>query len=151
MKWDLKDRTEDAVVEYLRVTVPDSMSVYGSHEDPKKLKYPCAVVFAGAMAPISEEAEHHIYRRIDVAVVVVTQMKLLDLLTGREQHAFYFSEVMNALAVSDLNQKLVDSNIPDVAFSGAQVDDQEPPEFEKEGRRKRTTIGLTVYAEPVEA
>ena len=150
MKWAIKERTEDAIGDYLRRTVPVTMKVYASWEDPRRIKYPCAIVFCGPGEPISEDAEFSIQRKFECAVVVVTELNLKDLLTSRDQHAFYFSEVMNALAISDLTAKVIESGTAEIAFSGVILEDEEEPVIESEGRRKRSTIGLTVYAEPVE-
>ena len=150
MKWELRERTEDAIAGYLRRVQPQGMNVLVSWEDAKRIKYPAAIVFAGAMQPISELATTSDHRMIDVAVVVATKLTIVDMLKLRDHHSYYFSEIYKALTVSDLNAQLVASEIRDIAFSGALLNDVEPPVVESEGRMKRTTIGLTVYCEPVE-
>lgn len=150
MKWDLRERSEDAIAAYLRTQVPGDMKVYEAWGETTKLKYPCAVVMCGPGRPVSDDAEWNIQRMLECAVVVVTQRGIRNMLTHREQHAHYFSEVYDALSVADLTTQVIASGIADIAFSGVILEDDEAPVVEDQGKRRRTSIGLTIYAEPVE-
>jgi hypothetical protein len=149
VKWDLGDRTEDAVSSYLRRVVPDDMAVYAAWEADGKIQYPCAIVYGGPLTMLSEDAEYNDHRMIDVAVVVVTQLRVSNLLTIRQQHAHYTSEVMGALAISDLTTKVQESLTPAIAFSLVSLEETEAPVVENAGRRRISVMSLKVYCEPV--
>lgn len=150
MKWDLEERTEDALVSYLRSKCGD-MRVYAAWERDEP-EYPCAVVHVGSTAPIVESADWHDARELAVTVAVMTEgAHLLDedgaiLVTARDRNAQARSQVMEALFVSDLVAQLVAQSVDAVAFSMAQFVSTERA---TEDRRLITTINGTIIAEPV--
>lgn len=152
MKWDLEERTEDAVVAYLKVAIAGSIRVSAAWERDE-MEYPAAVVHAGETEPLSEPAEWHDGRMIKVEVAVVTEgVDELDpddgsvVRTARERNAIARSAVMDALFVSDLTQQLINQGVEAIAFSYAQY---ATTTREVDGRNLVTTIAGIITAEPV--
>ncbi len=51
MKWELRERTEDAIAGYLRRVQPQGMNVLVSWEDAKRIKYPARLCSPGRCSP----------------------------------------------------------------------------------------------------
>jgi len=152
MKWDLEERTEDAVVSYLKDVTDGSIRISAAW-DRKEPEFPCAIVHAGESEPVSEEAAWHDARMIAVEVAVMTEgVDELDdsgeiLRTAREINAAARSEIINALAVSNLNAQLVAQGVADIAFSMAQL--ANCTRSVEEERYLVSTLTVGVLAEPV--
>lgn len=151
MKWDLEERTEDALVAYLRGQCSGLMRVASAWELSEK-QYPCADVFVGEAAPVSATADWNDARVLSVTVEVRTEgADEIDadgnvITTARERNALARSEVLNALFVSDLLARLNAQGVAAVAFSQAQFDNTART---NDGRYLVTSISGTVIAEPV--
>ena len=151
MRWDLEERTEDAIVSYLKMVVDGSIRVAAAWERNEP-EYPCILVHADTGAPVSEPAAWDDNRALTVIVAVMTEA--VDELnaegelirTARERNADARSTAMNALAISDLNQKLIDQEIEAIAFSEAQLT---TTGRSVEGNHFVTTLNIEVIAEPV--
>jgi len=152
MKWDLPERTEDAIVAYLQAQCSGDMRISAAWERDEA-QYPQVLVHAGTTEPVSEDAAQHDPRMLAVAVAVMTEAAHeLDgnnaiMVSARERNAAARSQVMNALFASDLLTHLIAQNIADVAFSMAQFDSTART---TEGQVLVTTITGAVIAEPVE-
>lgn len=150
MKWDIEERTEDAVVAYLKTKCGD-MRVSAAWERDE-MQYPAAVVHAAQSVPISDLAAWHDPRNIAVDVAVITEAAPeLDtngviVKTARERNAAARSVVMDALFTSSLLAELQAAGIESVAFSMAQF---ATATRTNEGRYLVTTISGLVIAEPV--
>ena len=146
MKWDLCERTEDAFAAYLESHVSGDMRVYKawSMTEPQ---YPCAIVHCGESEPISEDASFHDPRYVKVEVSVGVESTKKNNRTIREVNAAIRSDVMNALAVSDLNTQLIAVGIEGVAFSMAELATEQR---DVQDRVLLTVFELLVIAEPVE-
>jgi hypothetical protein len=152
MNWSLEELAEDAVVSLLRKKLPGNMRAYTAYstDDPQ---YPCAVVGFDEAEPVSEPAEHHDALMIGGSVQVwVEYAPELDgsgnvLMTPRERNARARSAVIDALAVSDLKQQLIDQGVEDIAFSFAQL----MPGRRREAADKAlvTTLPIAAIVEPV--
>ena len=153
MKWDLEERTEDAIVAYLTGEVGGEMRVYASY-DFDEAQYPCAAVYAESTGPIAEEASWHDARAMVVQVAVMTEAAPevdangLTLVTARERNAQARSAVLNALCIDGLVAALVAQQVDDVAFSQAQVTSTTRT-VDAGARAMITTVTLDVIAEPV--
>jgi len=151
MKWDIEERTEDAIAAYLK-QYAGSARVYVAWEvnDPQ---YPCVVVHAGESEPVSEDSEWYDYRRIAVSVAIITEAAPetdsggTTLRTARERNSAVRSDVMNALATQSLLANLIATGTEKVAFSMAQLSGSTR---DVEDRKLITTLTLDVIAEPVE-
>ena len=152
MKWDLEERSEDAVVAYLKSVLPGDVRAYAAWEEDEP-QYPCVVVHFGESEPISEDAEHHDPMMLGGEVAVMTEAaNEIDssgnvLRTARELNRDARSAVMDALAISDLLDKLIEQGVEDVAFSMAQL--LPGRTRTTEGRVLVTTMPIGVIAEPV--
>ena len=152
MRWDLEERTEDAIVSYLKTVVDGSIRVAAAWE-LNEPEYPCIIVHCGATTPVSDPAEWHDDRVLAVVVSVVTEA--LDELNAegelirkaRERNADVRSSAMDALAISDLKQKLVDQEIEAIAFSEAQLTTTARPELVN--NHFVGMLNIEVIAEPV--
>ena len=151
MKWDLEERTEDAIVAYLS-TRCDGMRVSAAWQRDER-EYPCVIVHVASTAPISEPAEWHDARMLAVSVAVMTEgADEIDgdgatVRTARERNALARSQVLDALCTTGLLAGLQEQGVADVAFSMAQVTSTERS---VEDRYLVTTIAAEVIAEPVE-
>ena len=151
MKWDIEERTEDAIVAYLRYAAGSDLRVSAAWERAE-MQYPAVVVHAGTSGPVSEDAQWHDPREIEVEVAVITEAApTLDsnnavLATARERNALARSSVMDALFTTDLLTNLNAQGVESVAFSMAQF---ATTARTSEGRNLVTTISGTVIAEPV--
>ena len=151
MKWDLAERTEDALVAYLKTKCGSDIRVCAAWERDEP-QYPAAVVYAGGDGPISETAEWHDARSIAVSVAVLTEAAHelgadgAIVRTARERNAAARSQVCDALFITGLLAQLNAQGVADVAFSMAQFD---RVDRSVDGRYLVSTIGGTVIAEPV--
>ena len=151
MRWDLEERTEDAIVSYLKTQVGSDMRVSAAWE-LNSPEYPAAIVHVGTTEPVSEPAEWHDARILTVSVAVITEAAPeMDtsnavLRKARERNSLARSMVMDALFISGLNAALVLQGIPDIAFSMAQFSGTERT---VEGHNLITTLTGEVIAEPV--
>jgi len=151
MRRDLAERTEDAIVAYLKATVSGDIRVSAAWEREEP-EYPCAVVHCGTESPVSDDAAWHDARIMAVQVAVMSEgaPELDDsgnvVRTARERNADARSSVLDALCVADLNAQLVAQAVDSVAFSMAQVGTCERT---VDGVHLVTTINLEVIAEPV--
>jgi len=151
MNWDLCERTEDAIVAYLKTTVSGDIRVSAAWERDA-LQCPAALVLAESSVPISEQAEWHDGRMIRVRVSVITEAA--DSIDGnatvsskrREINAATRSSVMDALFTSGLLASLQGLGTPSVAFSMAQFVTEERS---AEGKTMVTVLTGDVIAEPV--
>lgn len=125
MKWELPELTEDALVSYLRGTCPGSLRIAASW-DRQEMQYPAVVVHVEGTASLSEDAAWHDPRMMTATVAIITEAApLLDdsqniIETVRERNIAARSPVFDALFRSDLNAKLIEQDIPAIAFSMAQ-------------------------------
>lgn len=148
MKWDLEERAEQAFAAYLKQQVSGDMRVYVAWESATDaMQYPCAVVHTATSGPVVEDATWHDARVLGVEVAVMVEAAGTDLTTARERNAAHRSEVMDALAVSDLNAQIAAQGVADIAFSQAQLGECERA---VEDRVLITTLRVAVIAEPVE-
>jgi len=154
MRWDLEERTEDAIVSYLRTQVGTDIRVSAAWDlDPDQ--FPAALVHVGSSEPVSEPAAWHDARMLAVSVAVITEgAPSLDsnnatLATARERNALARSMVMDALFVSDLLDQLVLQGVADVAFSMAQFSGTERTVEGDRNPHLITTLTGEVIAEPV--
>jgi len=153
MKWNLEELTEDAVVSYLSANSNGDFDVYAAW-DFNEPEYPCVIVHADATEPISEDAQWHDARMVNVAVAVITEA--VDdtdangntIVSARQRNVNLRSAVLDLLNLTTLNTQLINQAIEDVAFSMAQVSNTERS-VEDNPRRLITTISLEVIAEPV--
>jgi len=153
MKWDLEERTEDAMVAYLKAQIGQDYLVLAAwgFDEPK---YPCVIVHAGGSRPVSEEAEWHDARYIDVDVAISSEAVPKKSAAGntieslRARNARIRSRVINVLARSNLLTLLQEQGaaVRDVAFSMAQMT---TIARSTEDRRLITTVRVEVLAEPV--
>lgn len=161
--FDIEERSEDAIVQLLRARIPDGLKVYAGFSDAR-IEYPCAVVEAMTCEPISEDAEWHGPRQINIEVAVITEAAPeMDgtgqvLRTSRERNQSARSSVLNALTrfddVADASMRtllaqVLDQGVYGVAFSAAQVM-RWARTIDASNRKFITAIGLYVIAEPVE-
>lgn len=72
MEWDLEERVEDSVAEWLKRQVSGDMGVYSAF-DSTELRYPCAVVHCAESAPVSDKANWTNARHCAVMVAVITE------------------------------------------------------------------------------
>jgi hypothetical protein len=151
MKWDLCERTEDAVVAYLKSKVTSDIRVYAAWERDEP-QYPCAVVHAGVESPVADSAEWHDSRTILTQVSVMSEAAPeLDsegkvIKTPRERNSAARSAVMDALYVPTLLESLTAQGIDGIAFSMAQAT---TAERSTEGIYLTSIITIEVIAEPV--
>ena len=151
MRWDLEEKTEDALVAYLKATISGSIRVSAAWERDE-MEFPAAVVHAESSEPVSEEAAWHDARSIAVSVAVISEgahelgSNNAILTRARERNGLARSDVINALAVSDLNTQLIAQGVEDIAFSMAQFTRCERA---TEGRYLVSTLTVEVVAEPV--
>lgn len=151
MKWNLEELTEDAIAEYLRPMLSQYMVVYKAGETTEP-QYPCAIVFAGDSNAVSEPAEWHDARAVTVIVSVFSEnAPVLDdsgqtQKTARDRNADARSEVMNALAVSDLVTHLNAQGIDGIAFDMAQVTSTARS---VDSQVRVTSINVELIVEPV--
>jgi hypothetical protein len=153
MKWNLPELTEDAFKSYLEANLNLDMNVYvawGNDED--SIEYPCVIIHADATEPVSEPAEWHDPRMMNVQLAVMTEAVALtdddgnEILSVRDRNIEARSEVINLLAISGLNAALIARGIEDIAFSMAQMT---TTERSTEDHKLITTITVEVIAEPV--
>ena len=151
MKWDLEERTEDAIVSYLRAAVTGDMRVYAAW-DVEEPEMPCAMVHAESSEPVSDESEWYDYRAIDVKVAVMCEaVSAVDssgviVRTPRDVARAIRSDVMDAIGVSDLKAQIIAQEIDDIAFSMVQLMGVERG---VDGRTFVSTFSISVIAEPV--
>ena len=151
MRWDIEERTEDALSAYLRANVTGDMRVYSAWESESP-QFPCASVFVESTDPVSPDAEWHDARSLVVLVAIMTEASPeVDgsgdtIRTARELNADARSDVLNALCVSDLNERLINQGVASIAFSKAQL---ESTARSVEDRVFITTATLDIIAEPV--
>lgn len=149
---DLEERVEDALVAYLRKAIPGEIRVYAAWGFTAP-EYPCAIVHAESNANVGgDDAMPSDTRELGVTVEINVEaapekVAGTEVRTARERNAWVRANVIGALAVADLRDRVADMNQPGVRFSAAQAmtstrgaDDQ---------RRMQTTINLFVIAEPV--
>lgn len=110
LRWDLEERLEDAVVQYLNTSALQSTSIKVFPAfSTAIIEYPCAVVHCGRSQKLVESGEFTVHRQLDVEVAVMTeasnQMDALGLvtLTARQRNADARNAVINALGVMDDN------------------------------------------------
>ena len=152
MKWDLPERTEDAIVAYLKAECTGSLRISAAWERDE-MEYPAVLVHVVDDKPVSEEAEWDDNRECVVEVAVITEgAHELNLETGetvrsaREINAIARSSVMDALFVPDLLARIVAQGVADIAFSMMQFSGSERS---TEDRNLITTITGTAIVEPV--
>ena len=150
MKWDLEERTEDALVAYLKAKCGDvRVSAAWERDEPQ---YPAVVVHVGATVPVSESADWHDARVLSVDVAVITEAAPeLDsnnavVRSARERNGLVRSAVMDALFTTGLLAALQVAGVDAVAFSMAQFVGTERTVADG---KLVTTISGTVIAEPV--
>ena len=150
MKWDLSERTEDALVAYLQ-SACGGMRVSSAWERDEA-EYPAVVVYAKSEQPVSEPAQWHDARILTVEVAVITEGAAeLDvqgnvMRTARDRNRDARSDVMSALFLDDLTSQLAVQGVDDIAFSMAQFSSAERSQ---DGRYLTTTLSGLVVAEPV--
>jgi hypothetical protein len=175
--FDIEERTEDALVSLLRgrVNATLGMLFYPSHGHIGPITYPSAGVFAFDAGPVSEGAEWHFQRILQVQIMVATERTHEQdstgqtLRTARQRNQDARSLVMNALTRFDdladdtiatrpdgsaikrrsLLGQILDQGVPGVAFAMAQVT-QVTRGVEQEANKLTTAITMEVIAEPVE-
>lgn len=151
MRWDLEEKIEDALVSYIRGQVSGEIRVAAAWERNDD-EYPACRVHCGESGPISEDAEWHDPRMFAVSVAVITEgaAKLAAdnsvEETARERNAQARSEVIDALAVSDLKTQLINQGVDALGISQAQL---LTSQRSTEDRYLITTLTLAVIAEPV--
>ena len=151
MRWDLEERTEDAIVAYLKTVVDGSIRVSAAWER-KEPEFPAIVVHAGGTEPVSEDAEWDDNRVVAVSVAVMTEAvdelnasgKVIR--TARERNADARSEAIDALATTDLLENVIAQGIPAIAFSQMQLAGSTRT---VEDKKFVTTLIIEVIAEPV--
>jgi len=155
MLYDLEERVEEAFVAYLQANVTGDMQVYTAFTD-ETLEYPCAVVMAASTSAVSDLAEYHSPRQMEIVVAVMTEAAPeLDATTGgtvrtaRERNAAARSDVIGAL-ITSLKTNLIAAAGPGVAFSMAQIGGPVTRGLDEEQHAFVTTIPVDVIAEPVE-
>ena len=147
MKWDLEERTEDALAAYIEQGVSGSMRVYRAWEMEGSPQFPCVFVHAGRSGPVSDGAEWHDPRVIGVDVRIAVESAETTTNTAREENARARSDVLNVLCSSGLLAGMIAVGVEDVAFSMAQLDGE--IERSVDGRVMITAATVAVIAEPV--
>lgn len=151
MKWDLAERTEDAIVAYLKSKVSGDVRVSAAWERDEP-QYPACVVHCATEGPVSDDAEWHDARAQAVQVAVISEAaQELDttgnvIRTVRERNAAVRSDVLNALCLTGLAALLNAQGVDAIAFDMAQVT---TTERSVDGVHLVTTINMEVIAEPV--
>ena len=153
MIWDLKYRVEDAFSAYLKTKLPGEISIYAAWEVDAP-RFPCVVVHAGEMSPVSEEAEWHNPRKVAVQCVAMVEPAPEKqggtvVRTVRERDIYVTSSLLSALATGELRQLLIATLTPRVAFSMA-ILGTVVPTVEDDPRVLVTTCNVEVIAEPTE-
>jgi len=151
MRWDLEEKLEDALVSYLISQSDGSVRIFAAWDRDER-QYPCAVVHVAESGPVSEPAAWHDSRELMAQVAVMTEgadevdSDARTIRTARQRNADARSEIMNALAIADLNAQLVLQDVPDLALSMAQVTTTQRT---VENQYLVTTINVECIVEPV--
>lgn len=105
MNWDLEERTEDAVLAYLK---PKADGMNGYTNDVLALEFPCFVVFCVSCGPLVETGRFAVPHKLLVEVAIMTEaaplMNASDTAvdkTARDRHRSARSVVMAALNILD--------------------------------------------------
>lgn len=155
MEWDLQERVEDAFVALVATFMDSDMKAYPAFSN-EKLQYPCVVINAGDLVPISDESEwYDVLKMEGTTVAVMTEAAPTKDRTGnivlqpRERNAKARESVLGGLIGRDLADRLNATQTPGVLFSQAQVSGVSRDVVD-EPRMFITLISLDVIAEPVE-
>ena len=162
MRWDMGERTEDALVSYLKTKAGNDLRVSAAWER-ESTQFPAAIVKVVRTGPVSEDAEFHDSRLCQAEVAIITEgADKLDssnavLRTARERNRDATSQVMNALFIKpvytagvetdSLPLRLNAQGVAAVGFSMAQFATTEPIQ---DGRHLITIVAGEVIADPVE-
>lgn len=122
MKWNLDTMTQDAFTAYFQATLPGSIRAYSAWNFDEAQR-PAVITHAEGLRPVSEEAEWHDPRYIDVAIAV--QVEAADEVNGvgtvvktaYERRASALSDVREALAVEDLVTQINAQGVDGLACS----------------------------------
>jgi hypothetical protein len=171
--FDIEERTEDAFVQLLRARVGTNGGlIFYAANDGTVLTFPSAGVLAADTGPVSEGAEWHFPRVVQVQIAVATERAAEQdstgqtLRTARQRNQDARSLVMNALTRFDAGDivddaivtgvrrrsllgQLLDQGIAGVAFSQAQILSVTRT-IEEDKNKLVTNIMAEVIAEPVE-
>lgn len=142
MKWNLDTMTQDAFTAYFRGGMPGSVRAYSAW-DFKEGERPCIVTHAEGLRPVSEDAEWHDPRYIDVAIAL--QVESVDEVgdTGivitefYERRAKILSAVRELLARADLVTQINAQGVEGLACSMMQLEDDTD-----EGAEDRTVTNI---------
>lgn len=99
----MAEHIEDAIAAYLRERVGGDVLVAPAWDGGAAVRYPCVLVHAGRERPVSEGAEYHEPRMVDVEVVCLTEaVPEADatggmVLTPRERNMAVRADVLAAL------------------------------------------------------
>lgn len=102
MNWDLEERAEDALVDWLKRGLSGNLTVYpgwGTDE----LEYPCAVVHIAASEPVSDTANWDNNRKMVGRIAVITEAAPqvgsdgIEIMSARTRNASARSEVVNRI------------------------------------------------------
>jgi hypothetical protein len=145
MQWDLEERTEDAFVSYLQGELSGEFRVSAALANAEPA-YPAVVVTAGESNAITEDAAWSDHRQLIVQVTVLVEAAEANDLSARDHNARVRSDVLNALARSDLVTQIASQGVQAVAFSQA---DMRSTTRDVQNRLYMTTIDIEVIAEPV--
>ena len=151
MRWDLEERTEDAIVSYLKTQLTEDIRVSAAWEEDQP-EFPCVIVYAPTTGPVSEPAEWHDARTITVLLAIMTEdAPLLDgsggvLSSARTRNADARSVVMGAIATIGLNALVAAQGVEGIAFSQVQ---STTTERNVGDNHMVTNVTLEVIAEPV--
>lgn len=153
MKWNLRELGEDCFVAYLDGQVNGQLKVFPAWGF-KEPEYPCAVVRAGVLRPVVDEATWHDARYCDFEVAVLTDAAdEIDALgnitaTARDRHADASSLVLDALCKDGLLALVNAEATSGIAFSMAHTGESEP-EVDAETKKLITKITIETIVEPV--
>lgn len=119
--WAVEEYAEDAVRAYLASKIESSVANLYTAWTDTEIKYPCAVVHAGA----SRNVENMLFdgrREIDISIAVMSEAAPAGAVTARNRNRNLRALVMEALARTALHDDINALNPDGVIFSLAFVD-----------------------------
>lgn len=163
IRWDLEERVEDALVDFLKRGLSGEMTVYPA-ASPEAIQYPCAVVTCAETAPIGPGANWHSARQCAVSVQVLTEAAPLKdgagniVKTARERNADARHQIMARLVAGTFHMATAadgNNDLNKIAYPlGVIFASMQPVSTSRSvdnaERKYVTDIVVSVKAEPVE-